>query len=226
MFMVAGLIYAARGNDRVVGLGGIARALPMSICAFALSGAALIGLPPSGAYLAKQLLLQAVAETDQWWWAVVIQTGGILTSAYVVVVLVHALAPRGEPVTLRIPRIRQAPALALALCSLLLGLIPWQGFLSGAADLGLAVLSVKALSAALWPVLLGGVVAILLGRWGNERARPRFGKVVLLGQLQRATLAFSDMIERLDGTLRQWVAAGISLLTVAVLLGATIFAGQ
>ena len=50
----------------------------MSVLAFALGGVALIGVPPSGAYLAKELLLQAAVETEQWWWAVVIQAGGIL----------------------------------------------------------------------------------------------------------------------------------------------------
>ena len=83
MFMSAGLIYAALGHDRITGLGGIGRALPMSVVAFALAGVALIGVPPSGAYLAKELLLQAAAETGQWWWDVVIQAGGVFTSSYV-----------------------------------------------------------------------------------------------------------------------------------------------
>ena len=93
MFLSAGLIYAALGHDRIAGLAGIGRALPMSVIAFALAGVALIGVPPSGAYLAKELLLQAASGTGQWWWAVAIQAGGILTSSYVVLVLAHALAP-------------------------------------------------------------------------------------------------------------------------------------
>ena len=43
MFMSAGLIYAALGHDRIAGLAGIGRALPMSVFAFALAGVALIG---------------------------------------------------------------------------------------------------------------------------------------------------------------------------------------
>ena len=81
MFMAAGLIYAALGHDRIAGLAGIGRALPISVLAFALGGVALLGVPPSGAYLAKKLLLQAASETAQWWWAVVIQAGGIFTAA-------------------------------------------------------------------------------------------------------------------------------------------------
>ena len=66
------------------------------------AGVALIGVPPSGAYSPKELLLQAAVETEQWWWAVVIQAGGIFTSAYLVLVLVHALAPADKPVALRV----------------------------------------------------------------------------------------------------------------------------
>ena len=69
MFMTAGTIYAGLGHDRIAGLGGAGRALPIGVIAFGLSGVSLIGLPPSGSYLAKELLLQAAAKTGQWWWA-------------------------------------------------------------------------------------------------------------------------------------------------------------
>ncbi len=49
MFMAAGLIYAALGHDRISGLAGLGRALPMSVLTFTLAGVALIGVPPSGA---------------------------------------------------------------------------------------------------------------------------------------------------------------------------------
>jgi NADH:ubiquinone oxidoreductase subunit 5 (subunit L)/multisubunit Na+/H+ antiporter MnhA subunit len=132
MFMVAGMIYAALGHDRIQGLAGVARALPISVLAFAVAGVALIGVPPSGASLAKELLLQAAAETRQWWWAVAIQTAGIFTSGYLVLVVVRTLAPSAQPVRVRnsVPHIQEAAALALALCSLLLTLVPWQPYLS------------------------------------------------------------------------------------------------
>ncbi|PWT70812.1 MAG: NADH-quinone oxidoreductase subunit J, partial [Proteobacteria bacterium] len=93
MFMAAGSIYAVLGQDRIAGLGGVGRILPMSVLAFALGGVALMGIQPSGAYLAKELLLQSATETGQWWWAVLLQAGGVFTGAYVVLVLAHALAP-------------------------------------------------------------------------------------------------------------------------------------
>src|SRR5215831_231305 len=92
MFMAAGLMYAALGHDRIAGLGGIGRARPLSVLAFALGGIALIGPAPSGAYLAKELLFGVADLTGQWWWTLVMQAGGIFTASYLVLVLAHAWA--------------------------------------------------------------------------------------------------------------------------------------
>jgi len=167
MFMSAGLIYAALGHDRIVGLGGVGRALPVSVLAFALGGVALIGAPPSGAYLAKELLLQAAVETEQWWWAIVVQAGGVFTSSYLLLVLAHALAPADAPNTprVRVPRMAEAAALALALCSLLLGLFPWEAYLSVPHGTAAKPFDLGSLANVLWPILIGGMLAILLGRW-------------------------------------------------------------
>ena len=61
MFMAAGLIAGALGHDRIAGLSGIGKALPMTVVAFGLAGLSLMGVPPSGGFLAKWLLLTASA---------------------------------------------------------------------------------------------------------------------------------------------------------------------
>ncbi|MFO1422058.1 MAG: proton-conducting transporter membrane subunit [Candidatus Competibacteraceae bacterium] len=124
MFMAAGLIYTTLGHDRIADLRGVARALPMTVVAFALGGASLIGLPPSGGFLAKWLLVSAAITTAQWWWALVMLVGGLLTSAYVFIVVVRALAPAPEGWTPKasVPCYQQVAVLALALCSFLLGM--------------------------------------------------------------------------------------------------------
>jgi formate hydrogenlyase subunit 3/multisubunit Na+/H+ antiporter MnhD subunit len=122
MFMAAGLIYAALGHDRVADLQGAARALPMTVAAFALSGIALIGLPPAGGFLAKWLLLSSALESAQWWWVAVIALGGLLTAAYVFVVLSKAMTTPETPVAVAaVPRSREAIVLALAIFSAVLG---------------------------------------------------------------------------------------------------------
>jgi formate hydrogenlyase subunit 3/multisubunit Na+/H+ antiporter MnhD subunit len=230
MFMSAGMIYAALGHDRITQLGSIARLLPTSVLAFALAGVALIGVPSSGAYLAKELLLQAAAETEQWWWAIVIQTGGIFTSGYVVLVLAHALAPADAPLARRVhvSRIGEAAALVLALCSLLLGLVHWQTYLVIPHGARSDPLSLDALLKTLWPILAGSALAILLGRWGKRLARTPFGKglVPIVGPVRRTGLGLAGMIERVDGLLRQWPIAGLSLLVLSILFGAAMMAAR
>jgi multicomponent Na+:H+ antiporter subunit D len=223
MFMAAGLIYAALGHDRIAGLAGIARALPMSVLAFALAGVALIGVPPSGAYLAKELLLQAATGTGQWWWAVAIQAGGILTSSYVLLVLVHALMPADEPVTprVRLSRMGEAATLVLALCSLLLGLAPWHPYLPLTHGVT-PTPTLQALWSSVWPVLGGTALAILLGRWGDRPARI----FLTIGAARRAALVLSSGIERSDGVLRQWPAAGLCMLVLAIAFAAAMLAGR
>jgi len=123
--MSAGLLYAGLGHDRIDGLAGAARALPVTVGAFALAGISLMGLPPSGGFLAKWWLLSAAVATGQWWWAAVICLGGLLTAAYVMLVLARALQQPDEPLVLKagIARRSELAALALAVLAATLGLL-------------------------------------------------------------------------------------------------------
>jgi len=55
-----------------------------------------------------------------------------------------------------------------------------------------------------------------------------FGNFVatIVDPARRATLAFGGVIERLDGGLRQWTAAGLSLLALVILFGAAMLAAR
>ncbi len=124
MFMSVGLVAISLGHDRIAELGGLARARPVSLLAFALAGVSLVGLPPSGGFAAKWLLLSAAVASGQWWWAVVIVVGGLLTGAYLVLVLMRAMA---EPAAHAAPPQpvavwRETVPLALALLAVLMGL--------------------------------------------------------------------------------------------------------
>jgi formate hydrogenlyase subunit 3/multisubunit Na+/H+ antiporter MnhD subunit len=210
MFMAAGLIYKALGHDRIGDLRGIVRALPLSVLAFALGGMALMGLPPSGAYLAKKLLLDAAAETGQWWWDLVLQAGGFLTTSYVVLVLAHALWPADGPVKLNapVPRLQEAAALALALCSMLLGLAA-----IGSVSLDAPSITPKELWSAILLFIGGGVLALGLG----QRLPPvAVGDVAVASPFRRATFAAGGMLEQTDDVLRRWPVAGLSLLVLVI----------
>jgi NADH:ubiquinone oxidoreductase subunit 5 (subunit L)/multisubunit Na+/H+ antiporter MnhA subunit len=204
----------------------IARSLPITLLAFALAGLALIGLPPSGAYLAKSLLLQAASDTAQWWWTVTLQLGGILTSGYVLLVLAHAALPTAHPFMPQatVPRVRQAAALVPAVISLSLGLFPWHRYLPMSAPVH--PLTVAALLSALWPILVGGVIAMLMGPW-----RLRFSKLpsVLLSLTNRArslTVASATGAEEVDGALRQWPAASLAVSVLVLIFGMAMLAAH
>jgi formate hydrogenlyase subunit 3/multisubunit Na+/H+ antiporter MnhD subunit len=146
MFMAAGLIGEALGHDRIAEFGGIGRALPKTVFAFALAGMSLMGLPPSGGFVAKAMLLTAAVGEGQWWWAVVILAGGLLAAGYVFRVLAPALATDAAPVTLRTeiaPR-RQGVVLVLAIGALLLGFLPLRP--SQLLDIGRPVVAAAAVA--------------------------------------------------------------------------------
>ena len=229
MFMAAGLIYAALGHDRIAGLSGAARSLPVTVLAFALGGVALMGVPSSGAYLAKDLLLQASDETGQWWWAAIIQAGGIFTGAYLFFVLANALMPASEPMALRarIPRIQEAAALALALCSLVLGLFPWEVYLPMPGGAPSNPFTLKALAAVVSTILAGSVLAIFIARWGHPLERLPWvgGFFRWASPIRRFALALAKMLERVDSITAQWPAAGVCLLALTAVFGIALWAG-
>jgi multicomponent Na+:H+ antiporter subunit D len=124
MFLSAGLIAESLGHDRIAGLGGAARAMPATFLALGLGGLSLMGLPPSGGFAAKWLLMKAAIEAGQWIWAVVMLAGGLLAGGYLYRVLAPALS--GEPPQLKggPRRSRESIALALALAAVLLAFAP------------------------------------------------------------------------------------------------------
>ena len=220
MFMAAGLIYAELGHDRIAGLANIGRTLPLTVLTFALAGPALMGFAPSGAYLAKDLLLRAASETTQWWWAAAVQVGGVLTAAYVLLVIVHALAaaPQPAPARRRVSRYQEAAALILALCSLLLGLIPLGRYLPFPQGTLSEPFSLSAVVGSLWVVLGGVVLAILLAR-RDRRLSPRHMPRGAFATVRSAGLASSRIFAKLDVWLQQWSVAGVCLLVFLIAFG-------
>ena len=62
---------------------------------------------------------------------------------------------------------------------------------------------------------------MLLGRWRTETPLAWHLKVILAlaGPVRRAAFALGGMVERIDHMARQWTAAGLSLLILAILIG-------
>jgi formate hydrogenlyase subunit 3/multisubunit Na+/H+ antiporter MnhD subunit len=123
MFLAAGVILRAMGTDDLYAMRDITGRLPVASFALAIAGASLIGLPPTGGFIAKWLLLQAVIESGQWWWLPVFVLGGLLTAAYVFLMVRFTFKPArsGAPLE-HVSPVMQYSALALALLALALGM--------------------------------------------------------------------------------------------------------
>jgi len=123
MFLAAGTMTYALARDDIRGVAGVAQRLPMTFFAFGLAGLSLAGIPPTGGFLAKWLLLRAAVDQGAWVWAAVIVVGGLLTLAYVLLVLRYAVGQTAPTrVSRRVPRRMQWTAMALAVAALILGL--------------------------------------------------------------------------------------------------------
>ena len=224
MFMAAGLVYHALGHDRIAELGGVARALPVTVLTFAIAGLALMGLPPSGAYAAKKLLLGAAAGSGQWWWSAVLEAGALLTASYVVLVLAQSFSPAQKASAPHAPvsRLGEWAALALAICSLLLGFAAVGPTPLDAVSNPLALTELASAAAIL---LGGGVIALALA----NRLPPIAAKnavASLLDPMRLLTTPVGAFLVRVDAWLRRWAVAGLSLLAVAIALGIAMVASR
>ena len=90
LFLAIGVIQQHAGHDRIEHLNGTSQRLPATTFAIALAGVALIGLPPSGAFIGKWHLLSASMDSGQWLLVLVLATGSLLAAGYVFRVLGHA----------------------------------------------------------------------------------------------------------------------------------------
>ena len=142
MFLCAGLWIVAVGSDRLEALRGLARALPMTAMAFAIAAVTLVGLPPSGGFTAKYLMMTTAFASGQAGWGLVLLGGGLLAGAYLYRPMA-ALFARETPEFTPVPRALQAVPLVLALLAVAMGLLSdgIYGFVQigrpGAAEAGL-----------------------------------------------------------------------------------------
>lgn len=123
-FMVAGTVIYSLGHDRVKDLRGLAQRFPLGAFTFALAGVSLIGLPPSGGFVGKWMLLKAAMLSGQWIYVIIIMAGSILSAIYIFRILELFLQkPADDLARLRAPHWMQISALVVAMSAVVLGLV-------------------------------------------------------------------------------------------------------
>ena len=127
LFMSAGNILHFGGHDRIEDFDHVVQYQPLTSTAFALAGVSIVGLPPSGGFIGKWLLLEAAIQSGQWWLVIIMIAGSLLAAAYIFKVIGYAFTQsRISHQTRTVPVRMEWTALVLALSAILLGLIaPW-----------------------------------------------------------------------------------------------------
>ncbi|PWD99584.1 complex I subunit 5 family protein [Marinilabilia rubra] len=120
-FLSAGIVIMAVGHDRIESLRDLVGNMRITSMAIGLAGVSLIGLPPSGGFVGKWMLLKGILLSGQWWWAPVVVAGSLLTAGYVFMLLRLAFAPAREKEPFRpVPKTLEVVALLLAVSSFLI----------------------------------------------------------------------------------------------------------
>jgi formate hydrogenlyase subunit 3/multisubunit Na+/H+ antiporter MnhD subunit len=200
----------------VVALDGRARTLALIVAA--LLGLSLAGLPLTGGALAK------LAVKDLFGYGaagLASQLSAAATTALMLVFLMRlAHLPAAE-------RVGSSPSrlwswLALALAALL---VPWLMF--AAIGSPAEAFELAKLWDSIWPMLIGAVLAGALWAVGDRLPRIPAGDIVVAEEAAfRASLSLGAAFERADRGLREWPAAGLCLLMVALALVAAGYASR
>ncbi|HJO39705.1 MAG: monovalent cation/H+ antiporter subunit D family protein [Vicinamibacterales bacterium] len=126
LFLVTGGIRWRTGVSSVAGFAGLGRRLPLSATAFALAAVSMVGLPPTAGFFSKWYLLLGAFEAEAWVGVAALVGSSWLSAIYFFRVLERLFVGADEttpaPERRDLPFGMLAPALALAVVVLLLGL--------------------------------------------------------------------------------------------------------
>jgi formate hydrogenlyase subunit 3/multisubunit Na+/H+ antiporter MnhD subunit len=200
----------------IAALDGRARTLALIVAA--LLGLSLAGLPLTGGALAKLAVKDLFGDSAA---SVAAQLSAVATTALMLVFVMRlALLPTLERAGAPRGRLRSWVALAVAALG-----IPW--LLYAAIGSPAEALEPAKLWDAVWPILIGAALAGALWVVGDRIPRIPAGDIVVAEEAAfRASLSLGAAFERADRGLREWPAAGLALLMVALALVAAGYASR
>ena len=208
LFLALGVGVSTRARDFWIVL------LPAAVLALGLGG-----LPLTGGALAKLAVKAPLGDGIVGSLAILSAIGSTFLMLHFLRRLVN-VTHAAQAVT---PAWVALPWLAIAASALVL---PWALFAQAGDGSVLDALAPKELWAALWPGLIGGILAIGLWRWGYLLPRvPEGDLLVAEKSAARAARILGTFADRTECHLRQWHMAGVLLLALTVILVGSMLTG-
>jgi formate hydrogenlyase subunit 3/multisubunit Na+/H+ antiporter MnhD subunit len=212
--LVKGGLFLAIGVAATAGASPWPVLIPAAVLALGLGG-----LPLTGGALAK-LAVKPQLDTGV---VGVLATLSAVGSSLLMFHFLHRLMRMAPRISGVAPAGYVVPWLAVAVAAVA---VPWALFPAVGAGTFLQVLAPKILWASLWPVLIGGVLALLLWRWEDRLPRIPAGDIVVGGEAaMRSIRPWGERIERFDAWLRRWPVASLLLLLLVIVLTVAMMTG-
>lgn len=82
LFLIAGSVLAQTGLRDIPRFAGLGRRMPLTVFAFTLAAASMVGVPPTAGFFSKLYLLLGSIEAGNWVFVVVIMASTLMTAAY------------------------------------------------------------------------------------------------------------------------------------------------
>jgi len=127
LFMCAGAIYVKTRLENISAMGGIGRQMPITMAAFTIGAAGLIGIPPVCGFISKWYLCMGTLEAQEIVFLVVLLASALLDAAYFFPVIYGAFFKHSKgikPTFDEAPVLVVAPIIITAIGTLLFGLFP------------------------------------------------------------------------------------------------------
>lgn len=96
LFMAAGVIIYSTGVRQIKDLASIGRVLPLTMLAFTIGSASMIGLPGTGGLISKWYLALSALESGRPVFVLVILAGSLLNAIYYMPIVINAFMHHGE----------------------------------------------------------------------------------------------------------------------------------
>lgn len=182
LFLMAGSVMFVTHKERLDELGGLGRAMPVTMLCFMVAALAAAGVPPTGGFTSKWLVYQALMQEGEVLLALISLVGSVITLAYLARVL-HVVF-LGQPSAAaahaqEAPRIMLVPMLILVGVTFITGLFPGLVLLpinSVLAQCGLPMLDISMTGvnsgAGAWNAMLLSTLSLLTFGglwWGTQK---------------------------------------------------------